>query len=247
MYGDNLAEQYEHEGIDVQIRWDHDPEFCNPRTSHECNIGVMVCWHPDYILGDQQISGSGGAVETVFETETGRTDFDSMRHIARYLTFARGARVVIPLYLYDHSGISMSAGRPNPFDNPTVKRDEFGQGLGWDTSMVGFIYDDPDLVIRGCGDPNYKPPDYAGTQQEWLAEQLLAEVKEYDRWLRGEVYYYVVADGTPEEDSCGGFIGDEWVKEAANEAAKYAAKARAKRVWKERVFALDPNPGPIPA
>lgn len=45
----------------------------------------------------------------------------------------------------------------------------------------------------------------------------------YDRYLRGEVYSYVVAGGTPFEESCGGFIGLEYAKEEADRAAEGAA------------------------
>lgn len=148
------VETYEHQGVTVEIHYDEDAgEFCNPRNN-DGNLTTMVCWHPDYILGDEQLRGERGAVETVFESEHGRTDVSSMRHLYRYLTLMRGAVCVLPLYLYDHSGISISAGTGNPFDNPTVRRDEFGRGMGWDTSMVGFVYTTRERLVENCGEEN---------------------------------------------------------------------------------------------
>ena len=51
-----------------------------------------------------------GAVDNVFETARGRTSFESLEQVERYLRLALGAVCVVPLYLFDHSGISMSAG-----------------------------------------------------------------------------------------------------------------------------------------
>jgi hypothetical protein len=56
------------------------------------------------------------------------------------------------------------------------------------------------------------------------------DVKEYDSYLRGEVYGYVVDPNGPDEDACWGFVGDiDYCKEAANESAECAAQARAER------------------
>lgn len=238
------VETYEHKGVTVAIHYDDANEHCNPR-GNDGNLTTMVCWHPDYVLGDEQLRGERGAVETIFESERGRTDVSSMRHLYRYLTLMRGAVCVLPLYLYDHSGISISAGTVNPFDNPTVRRDEFGRGMGWDTSMVGFVYTTAERIEELSGkpqidtDPVYCPrlwPEDGRSGQnwprertamEWIQQQVLAEVKGYDSFLRGEVYGFVVDEGGPDEDSCWGFVGEiDYCKEAANESAEYVAQAR---------------------
>ena len=65
---------------------------------------------------------------------------------------------------------------------------------------------------------------------EWVQEQIIAEVSEYDSFLRGEVYGYIVDNDGPDEDACWGFVGDiDYCKEAANEAAECAAQERAER------------------
>lgn len=56
-----------------------------------------------------------------------------------------------------------------------------------------------------------------------IADGLRAEIEEMDTWARGEVYGYVVEtlDGNV-LDSCWGFMGDDGLKEARNEAESYA-------------------------
>lgn len=59
-----------------------------------------------------------------------------------------------------------------------------------------------------------------------------AEFSEYAHYLRGDVFGYVVAEGTPEEDSCWGFYGEEWAREAIKESAEYAYTASRERAIK---------------
>jgi hypothetical protein len=58
---------------------------------------------------------------------------------------------------------------------------------------------------------------------------LRAEVQEYDSYLTGDVYGYVVAAGEDDEESCWGFYGYGYVCEDAREAAESIARDRAAR------------------
>jgi hypothetical protein len=49
------VEKYEHAGMTVEIDLDPMPEDSNPRE--HCNVGVMLCGHRRYQLGDEQIEG----------------------------------------------------------------------------------------------------------------------------------------------------------------------------------------------
>lgn len=211
-------ETFEHDGVTVEIHWDDDGEHADPRRWD--NLTTMVCWHPDYALGDFQVTNldGRGAVSERFE----RDDFRDMRTLARYLTLVQGAVGLRPLYLYDHSGISISAGSPNPFDNPTVRRDEFGQGLGWDSSMVGFVYTTHERITELCGDD----PKYHA--EEWVNEQVSLEVRVYNDYLTGQVYGYIVAPGSDDEESCWGYLGDPDAKGGCRDDAKAVAAGIAK-------------------
>jgi len=46
--------------------------------------------------------------------------------------------------------------------------------------------------------------------KEWLRRILLAELNEYDQYLQGDVWGYIVTENGEETDSCWGFFGDTW-------------------------------------
>ncbi len=109
--------------------------------------------------------------------------------------------VRVPIYLYDHSGITVST---EPF------------GCQWDSGQAGWAYLTAD-AIKSHGIPN--PED-----------QLKGAVKQLDDFLTGNVWGYRIlrkcpccATPTAEIDSCWGFYGDPdgddaYVREAALEA-----------------------------
>jgi hypothetical protein len=150
----------------IQILQDLDA--FDPRREYD-HLGTMVCWHRRYNLGDKH-------------------NFSSPEDLNQ--------AVYLPLYLYDHSGITMST---TPFS------------CQWDSGQVGWIYVTKAEIRKEFG-------------KKWttkkIQEILRAEVEEYDRYLTGDVYGYIITDDeTGEEiDSCWGFYGEE----AANEAAIHA-------------------------
>lgn len=93
--------------------------------------------------------------------------------------------VILPLYLYDHSGLAMSTGK---FNCP------------WDSGRVGFIYCDKATVQKEWGGDT-----------EAAERCLRAEVEVYSDYIGGYCYGYIaeeLIDGEWEHvDSCFGFIG----------------------------------------
>ncbi len=115
------------------------------------NIGTMVCQHSRYNLGDTEDSP------------------DSFKDL-----------IVLPLYLYDHSGITM---------NTT------GFSCGWDSGQVGIIY-----AKKGT----------EGLSDDDLRRCLEDEVKSYDAFLTGMVFEFVITDKYNDViDSCSGYLDDE--------------------------------------
>lgn len=210
-----LADEYEHAGVKVEIHQeDEGAEYANPRD-HD-NLGIMFCWHPDYILGDEQFGQFGGREDLAFH---------QMEDAVRYLQDERGALVILPLFLLDHSGITIRAGEPILGDpgkganqERMMSRGRFmGDDRGWDTTHVGFIF------------TNQEKLDETGAPPEDAIKQLREEVKEYDLYLTGQVYGYIVGKDTPFEESCFGFVcdlcsDDAYVHEAAKEAAEGVAE-----------------------
>lgn len=94
--------------------------------------------------------------------------------------------VILPLYLYDHSGITMSTTR---FSCP------------WDSGQVGWIYADREMIEKEYG---------AATPEniEKARRLLLGEVQTYDYYLTGQCYGFQLFKGEDEIDSCWGFLGE---------------------------------------
>jgi hypothetical protein len=170
-----IAETFKVNNLTVNLFYDEDTE--SPRQWD--NLGEMVCFHRRYSLGDKHT-------------------FRSPEEVEEFLS--KTPHVALPLYLYDHSGITMST---SPFSCP------------WDSGRVGIIY-----VTLAQLRTEYNVKRITKTVREKAIKVLQSEVEEYDRFIRGEVYRYEILDENGEEvDSCGGFIGLDYAIEAAREAA----------------------------
>jgi hypothetical protein len=169
----SLIESFARNGRTIEIHLDDDPQ--NPRKEWS-NTATFVCAHGRYNLGDEQ-------GEPCDEAELRERISDIL--------------VVMPLYLYDHSGL-------------TISTSAFGDR--WDSGQVGWAYVTKSALDEGGW--KTQPSD------EELQKLIESEVSEYDDYLRGNVYGYVVkgADGD-HLDSCWGFIGDlSYVREEAIQA-----------------------------
>lgn len=82
--------------------------------------------------------------------------------------------------MYDHSGITIyavsSATQRHPFDPQ-----------GWDSGVLGVAY------------VTEKRADELGAPHDDVEKQMLAEIEEYDDWLRGNVWGVVVSKPCPHE------------------------------------------------
>lgn len=161
-------------GVKITIELDTDAE--SPREWSP--FGEMLCWHRRYKLGDKH-------------EYSNPSDFTPDK---------RG--VCLPLYLYDHSGITMST---KPFSCP------------WDSGRVGYIYASPDAIRK-----EYGVKRITKAIRERVTAVLMQEVETYDQFLTGEVYGYVIE--TPDDDnadSCWGFFGLDYAIGEAKSAAKH--------------------------
>lgn len=122
------------------------------------NLGVMFCRHGRYQLGDRKADAP-----------------------------PKVGAVVLPLYLYDHSGITM---RTTPFSCP------------WDSGQVGVIYCTADRLKQEFGSTGERARKKAKKQME-------QEVRTYDQFLRGACYGFIIKDEDEEVDSLWGIYQDE--------------------------------------
>jgi hypothetical protein len=158
----------------------HDECDESPRTDRD-SLGRMACWHGRHNLGDEQ------------PKESPR---DFLAHLKREKS------EFLPLYLFDHSGLTLST------DSEVFRSLD---SMGWDWGLIGWIYVLPEKGRKEFG-------------RQWrrrAMECMLAEVREYDQYLRGDVWQYIVEDDDGNViDSCGGFYGYGHAKEEAETALR---------------------------
>ena len=193
--------------IVLTIKRDSDP--MNPRKEYS-NLGTMVCWHRRYNLGDLQPH------ESPAEWREANLPKDS---------------VELPLYLFDHSGITMRA------DCESFRA---ADSMGWDWGRVGFIFCPPDK-IKG----EYSVTELTAEVVEKVRGVLLSEVKIYDQHLRGEVWGYIFKKAKPgckecghmeyDEDSCWGFIGETLEETGLQDCMSKEAKPLLVAAWNQRL------------
>lgn len=103
---------------------------------------------------------------------------------------------MLPIFMYEHGGITISTSCSGyPYNDR------------WDAGQVGFIYVSKEKALA----------EFAIDDEPWRERAkrcMFEEVKEYDFFLRGDVYGWILEkydeedDTWIEEESCWGFIGD---------------------------------------
>ena len=182
MYNEYVVEEYERNGHTVKILVDVEPE--SPRDWD--NVGTMIVKHPRYNLGDRPFdSDEEAAMHRGFDV------------FSRYMRLVHKAKVVLPLSIYDHSGLSMWVGTPYT--------DSY---RSWDSSFVGAIVAFTEDIVK------------EGISADNVEEILRSEVDVYDQYLRGDIYGFdIQKDDEETVESCFGFYGLDEVKQEANAIA----------------------------
>jgi hypothetical protein len=124
-----------------------------------------------------------------------------------FLDYAKANKPLrIPIFMYDHSGIGLSTSNLQyPFNCP------------WDAGQVGWIY----VEVAKVKD-EWKWKQLTASRRTKILSLLEGEVETYDKFLRGEVYGYVVEDEEGNHlDSCGGHYELDYLWEEATSAADY--------------------------
>lgn len=198
--------------------------------------GIPVEIHQDYDAGDpyenfDQASrlvwcSSVSRREAFRDVETVDDESWDVAVVHRYLTLFGGESVAIPFRYHDYG----SGGYDVYLQDAPNER------------TAGFL-----CVSRETLEKEWVPyvtePAAAPQKAEDCAR---AEFATWKAWLQGDVYGYVVADGTPEQESCWGFYGpgDEYVRQEARSMAEHAAFEQEKRRLTERMYLLDPEANP---
>lgn len=169
----------------IDIIQDSDPE--SPRVWD--NLGTMVCFHRNYILGDKH--------------DYNHNDYSGWKEMKKSIIQNENVGVILPLYLYDHSGITM---------NTT------GFSCGWDSGQVGFIFVSKEKIREEFGVKNVTKKVI-----EKVEKLLVGEVETYDQYLTGDIYGYRITDTETDEelDSCWGYYGSDYCMEEAKRIVEY--------------------------
>lgn len=186
----------------------------DPRENYD-HLGIMWCWHNRYNLGDVKDVWVNNDKKCYEKRQYNPSHFDSFSEMADALYKNEKPILVLPLYLYDHSGISMSVR-------------EFGDR--WDSGCVGLIW----FPRERLSDLGYKIACKPAVKR--VEACLQAEVKEYDAYLTVDVFGWVaydVKDGEKveeSEESCWGFYGlDDNLKYMLSEGFRNVMRANVAR------------------
>lgn len=162
------VEEIKYKGHTINIFIDED---C-PSPRENDNLTEFHCYHPNYFIGDYQF------------------DYPNAEKCVEAAIASRNNRdLVLPLYMYDHSGQTISLDNTRyPFTDP------------WDSMQIGFVVVRKKVMLE-----NFGGKIFSKKLKEKALEIAKQEVEEMDSYMRGEAYgYRIDEDG----DSCWGFIGD---------------------------------------
>lgn len=178
----------------LEIEQDENP--MSPRTEWDDNVTTMVCFHSRYNLGDK--------------TDYKSNNFDSWDELKQQIESDHKVLMIKPLYMYDHSGITIST---SPF------------GCQWDSGQIGWVFVDEKKLKSISGEGTY-------TDEE-INEWIKGDVETYDNYLTGEVYCYSVYEvstcslGHEHKvllESCGGYYGEECCREEGQSMLEHLEK-----------------------
>ena len=191
-----------------------DGELINPRGGW--NLGTLKCWHRRYNLGDElegfdreydgpefyrdllrALSLHPSDFEVLYPEGhewAGEVDEDATDDAIRCVVNKH--YLILPVYLYDHSGLSMSTG---------------SRSCRWDSGQVGYIYvslaaaldsqsikhdDLPDPALWEMTFPHRDKDGHvvSRTLRDKVTRYLEAEVRDYSSYLEGDIYGYRLFD-----------------------------------------------------
>ena len=182
-----MTDSFDYAGLVIRIEQDEDAQ--SPREDVD-NFGTMVCFSHRYSLGDEHDYRS--------------SDYSDWEAMEEAIVQQEDPAVILSLYLYDHSGITIST---SSFNCP------------WDGGQIGFTF-----VSKADVRKEYGLKRISKKALIRAMNLLDAEVKAYDTYLTGDVWNYIIErKGGEEISSCCGLFGHDYcVKEA---------KAVVDRIW----------------
>ena len=201
-----------------------------PSSPRECdNLGTMACWHSRYLLGDKTPKESYHdylcsiaeeaieiSIKVKFWENQERNSITEERRghcrkmLRRAIASGINQHIILPLYLYDHSGITMSTGS-------FVDK--------WDSGQVGIISVSKEKVRKEFGWKRI-----TRDRLKKIEDILKGEVETYDTYLRGDVWRYVICDENGESvESCCGFYDEDDARQEGLSTMRYLEREETSR------------------
>lgn len=160
----HVLQMFHDEGAESPREWD--------------NLGTMAIFHKRYNFGDDDKKVSFSSA-----------DFSGWEEMKEFITTKLKAVVCLPIYMYDHSGITINT---------------IGFSCPWDSGQVGFIY-----VTESQMKDNYGE-HYTQEDIERAQKVLIGEVETMDQYIQGQVFSFrITKNGAQVGESCCGFYGDD--------------------------------------
>lgn len=142
------------------------------------NQTTMVCFHNKHSLGDK--------------TDYKIDDYNSFYELETNIRNKNDIELIIPISLYDHSGLSIST----------------GISQNWDSGQIGFIF----ITKKTMKENNLTIED--------ARKIIVQEIETYNQYLSGDIWQYVLIEkeiceccshmNKEEIDGCGGFYGNDF-------------------------------------
>lgn len=172
----------------IEILPDNNSE--NPIQSWDV-LGEYCCWHRRYDLGYS----------------------DRFANPEQVVNYARQTNsLLFPLFMYNHSGISLSLSNSHyPFNDH------------WDSGQLGYILVDRENALKEFGKKRL-------TKQlkQKIRQIIEGEIETYNQYLSGDVYGYAVSKDGQEIDSCWGYYGQDDCLNEAKSIVDYEDKKAVK-------------------
>ena len=195
-------ETQEYKGYTIEVHQDMDPE--NPAKEFD-DLVKYACLHGRYDLGT--------------------VDLKTVEEVDAHLKETRA--VAYPLYLMDHSGLSLSI---------SASAFRACDAAGWDWGMLGYVFMERDDILK-----EYSTKIVTKAVREKVFKWLEGSVETYSKYLEGRVYGFVVNDSEGVDvHSCWGFYDtDDCLSEARadvdyREKERLCEEAEALQVRKDR-------------